>query len=264
MRPITLLRAHMSPVIDCLLFAAGIDKAVSKFISKKINSLTSLWNGLLSSSKKIEMAIWIKIVIQLGKLHHLNPGVSLNREIKQLIHNFLSGSLVQNEQLVAMKILDHIWGDESTLLMKRDSTASGLSGKGAQTKPTPGAGASQVSEEIVAKHFSDLKLTQIQIQVKKVQNLLYNLREGFSTILCAPTMTGKSILLKIALLVENECRKEESQVEMRKFFPKSCDLEDLFGYFDENKDQVRVYARFNLQFAIKYLFERLSNLNFCL
>ena len=43
----------MTPVIDCLLFAAGIDKAVSKFISKKINSLTSLWNGLLSSSKKI-------------------------------------------------------------------------------------------------------------------------------------------------------------------------------------------------------------------
>ena len=53
MRPVTLLRADMTPVLDCLLFAAGIDKAVSKFISKKINSLTSLWNGLLSSSKKI-------------------------------------------------------------------------------------------------------------------------------------------------------------------------------------------------------------------
>jgi hypothetical protein len=43
----------MTPVLDCLLFGAGIDKAVSKFISKKINSLTSLWNGLLSSAKKI-------------------------------------------------------------------------------------------------------------------------------------------------------------------------------------------------------------------
>ena len=52
-RPITLLRADMIPVVDCLLFAGGIDKAVSKFISKKINSLSSLWNGLLSSSKKI-------------------------------------------------------------------------------------------------------------------------------------------------------------------------------------------------------------------
>ena len=53
MRPITLLRADMTPVIDCQLFAGGIDKAVSKFISKKINSFSSLWNGLLSSSKKI-------------------------------------------------------------------------------------------------------------------------------------------------------------------------------------------------------------------
>ena len=43
----------MTPVIDCQLFAGGIDKAVSKFISKKINSFSSLWNGLLSSSKKI-------------------------------------------------------------------------------------------------------------------------------------------------------------------------------------------------------------------
>ena len=186
------------------------------------------------------MAIWIKIVIQLGKLHHVNPGVSLNREIKQLIHHFLSGSLVQNEQLVAMKILDHIWGDESTLLMKRDSTASGLSAKGAQAKPSTDAGASHVSEEIISKHFSDLKLTQIEIQVKKVQSLLYNLREGFSTILCAPTLTGKSRLLKIALLVENESRKEESQVEMRKFFPKSCDLQDLFGYFDNSDNKTWV------------------------
>ena len=63
MRPITLLRADMTPVIDCQLFAGGIDKAVSKFISKKINSFSSLWNGLLSSSKKIGISCLINILM---------------------------------------------------------------------------------------------------------------------------------------------------------------------------------------------------------
>ena len=70
------------------------------------------------------MALWIKIVVQLGKLHHSNPGISLNKEIKTLIHRFLSGSLVEKDQVVAEKILDHIWGDESNLLMKQNSQSS--------------------------------------------------------------------------------------------------------------------------------------------
>ena len=45
------------------------------------------------------------IVVQLGKLHHANPGISLNKEIKHLIHRFLSGSLVEKDQIVAGKIL---------------------------------------------------------------------------------------------------------------------------------------------------------------
>ena len=44
--------------------------------------------------------------------------------------------------------------------------------------------------------------------------------------------------MQIALLVENESRKEEYKVETRKFFPKSCDLQDLFGYFDEADSSV--------------------------
>ena len=147
-----------------------------------------------------EMALWIKIVIRLGKLHHANPGVSLNREIKQLIAHFLNGSLVENDKMVSEKILDHIWGDESTLFMKhRESEVSstGDGGKGAKAKTSTG-GIGEASEETIAKHFSDLKLSEKDIQIKKVQNLLHNLREGFSTILCAPTMTGKSLLLKVS------------------------------------------------------------------
>ena len=145
-----------------------------------------------------EMALWIKIVIRLGKLHHANPGISLNREIKQLIAHFLNGSLVENDKMVSVKILDHIWGDETTLLMKhRDSgTSSTGGGKGAQEKSNTGC-IGEVSEETIAKHFSNLKLSEKKVQIKKVQNLLNNLREGFSTILCSPTMTGKSVLLKV-------------------------------------------------------------------
>ena len=44
--------------------------------------------------------------------------------------------------------------------------------------------------------------------------------------------------MQIALLVENESRTAEYQVETRKFFPKSCDLQDLFGYFDEADSSV--------------------------
>ena len=44
--------------------------------------------------------------------------------------------------------------------------------------------------------------------------------------------------MQIAQLVENESRKEEYKVETRKFFPKSCDLQDLFGYFDETDSSV--------------------------
>ena len=43
--------------------------------------------------------------------------------------------------------------------------------------------------------------------------------------------------MQIALLVENECRKEDNQVETRKFFPKSCDLQDLFGYFENTENK---------------------------
>ena len=42
--------------------------------------------------------------------------------------------------------------------------------------------------------------------------------------------------IKIALTVENESRKEDYQVETRKFFPKSCDLQDLFGYFEDSEN----------------------------
>ena len=95
------------------------------------------------------MALWIKIVQNLGKLHQENPGVSLNREIKQLIKCFLNGSLIEKDQLIAEKILDHIWGDESTLLMG--------GGKGAQTKSNV-VGQGEVSEETIYQHFSKLKL----------------------------------------------------------------------------------------------------------
>ena len=142
-----------------------------------------------------ETALWIKIVIRLGKLHHVNPGVSLNQEIKHLIRRFLSGSLIEKDQIVSEKILDHIWGDESTLLMKRDSVSS-MGSKPTNTKSNVG-GLGEVSEDTIAKHFSNLKLSQKEVQMKKVKSLLYNIREGFSTILCAPTMTGKSILLKV-------------------------------------------------------------------
>ena len=143
------------------------------------------------------MALWIKIVQKLGRLHHANPGVSLNREIKQLIKSFLSGSLKEKDQLIAEKILDHIWGDESTLLMKRDSASSVGAGKGGPT-PANVVGQGEVSEETITQHFSKLKLSQNDVQIRKVKSLLYNIREGFSTILCAPTMTGKSIMLKVS------------------------------------------------------------------
>jgi hypothetical protein len=141
------------------------------------------------------MALWIKIVIRLGKLHHVNPGVSLNQEIKHLIRHFLSGSLIENDQIVAEKILDHIWGDESTLLMKRDSVST-VGNKPTNSQSNVG-GLGEVSEDTIAKHLTNLQLSKKDVQVKKVQSLLYNIREGFSTILCAPTMTGKSVLLKV-------------------------------------------------------------------
>ena len=40
--------------------------------------------------------------------------------------------------------------------------------------------------------------------------------------------------------MENECRKEEHQVETRKFFSKSCDSQDLFGFF-ENSENTTVW-----------------------
>ena len=142
------------------------------------------------------MALWIKIVVQLGKLHHANPGISLNKEIKHLIHRFLSGSLVEKDQIVAGKILDHIWGDESNMLLKQNSGASIGNDRTTQSKANVER-TNEVSEETISKHFSDLKLSQKEVQIKKVKALLCNIREGFSTILCAPTMTGKSILLKV-------------------------------------------------------------------
>lgn len=134
-------------------------------------------------------------MIRLGKLHHVNPGVSLNQEIKHLIRHFLSGSLIENDQIVAEKILDHIWGDESTLLMKRDSVST-VGNKPTNSQSNVG-GLGEVSEDTIAKHLTNLQLSKKDVQVKKVQSLLYNIREGFSTILCAPTMTGKSVLLKV-------------------------------------------------------------------
>ena len=59
--------------------------------------------------------------------------------------------------------------------------------------------------------------------------------------------------MQIALLVENESRTAEYQVETRKFFPKSCDLQDLFGYFDEADSSVWIDGIFTrvLRFIAK-------------
>ena len=127
------------------------------------------------------MALWIKILQKLGSLHHSNPNISLHRELKYLVKHFLYGSLIEKDQHVADKILDHIWGSETSLLMKKDSN-SAQDGK---------------FEDITPKIFEKLKLSQNEVQIRNVNSLLYNLREGFSTILCAPTMTGKSIMLKV-------------------------------------------------------------------
>ena len=143
------------------------------------------------------MALWIRIVIKLGKLHHSNPGISLNKEIKSLIHRFLNGSLVEKDQIVAEKILDHIWGDESNLLMKQNSGTSMGNERTTNSKSAADRFSNEVSEATISQHFSNLKLSQKEVQIKKVKALLSNLREGFSTILCAPTMTGKSILLQV-------------------------------------------------------------------
>ena len=147
--------------------------------------------------KFIEMALWIRIVIKLGKLHHSNPGISLNKEIKSLIHRFLNGSLIEKDQIVAEKILDHIWGDESNLLMKQNSGTSMGNERTTNSKSAADRSSNEVSETTISQHFSNLKLSQKEVQIKKVKALLSNLREGFSTILCAPTMTGKSILLQV-------------------------------------------------------------------
>ena len=130
-----------------------------------------------------EMALWIKILQKLGSLHHSNPNISLHRELKHLVKSFLYGSLIEKDQHVADKILDHTWGSENSLLMKKDSnSSSGQDGK---------------LEDITPKIFENLKLSQNEVQIRNVNSLLYNIREGFSTILCAPTMTGKSIMLKV-------------------------------------------------------------------
>ena len=54
-------------------------------------------------------------------------------------------------------------------------------------------------------------------------------------------------------MVENESRAAEYQVETRKFFPKSCDLQDLFGYFDEADSSVWIDGIFTrvLRFIAK-------------
>ena len=59
--------------------------------------------------------------------------------------------------------------------------------------------------------------------------------------------------MQIALMVENESRAAEYQVETRKFFPKSCDLQDLFGYFDEADSSVWIDGIFTrvLRFIAK-------------
>ena len=56
-------------------------------------------------------------------------------------------------------------------------------------------------------------------------------------------------------MVENESRAAEYQVETRKFFPKSCDLQDLFGYFDEADSSVWIDGIFTrvLRFVAKTL-----------
>ena len=61
--------------------------------------------------------------------------------------------------------------------------------------------------------------------------------------------------MQIALMVENESRAAEYQVETRKFFPKSCDLQDLFGYFDEADSSVWIDGIFTrvLRFIAKTL-----------
>ena len=103
------------------------------------------------------MALWIKIVIKLGKLHHSNPGISLNKEIKNLIHRFLSGSLFEKDQIVAEKILDHIWGDESNLLMKQNSGSSISNERTTYSKSAPDRSTNEVSEATISQHFSNLK-----------------------------------------------------------------------------------------------------------
>ena len=135
----------------------------------------------------LEMALWIKIILKLGKLHHANPNLSTDKELGDLLASFLCGSLMDNDEAIAESILKHVWGYETTIASD---------GSGSQEESSP-ARSGEVPEQTISNHFEKLKHSKNQNQISGVQSLLYNIHEGFSTILCAPTMTGKSIMLQV-------------------------------------------------------------------
>ena len=55
---------------------------------------------------------------------------------------------------------------------------------------------SQLDKE-VGSHFDSMGLANTEAQSQRIISLVKNIRNRASTILCAPTMTGKTILLKV-------------------------------------------------------------------
>ena len=91
---------------------------------------------------------------------------------------------------------------------------------------------SQLNKDI-GKHFDALGLANTASQSQRIVSLVRNIRNRASTILCAPTMTGKTLLMQISEMIENSEKEEKDKTEVIKLYPKSCSsLEEMLGRLD--------------------------------
>ena len=123
------------------------------------------------------MSLWLTILKRILEEKAVPGADNVGSKIRKLLYGSLSGRVDLD---IADSILMHVFGRDFRDQEEEEEEE-------------------QQMRADIGTHLDSMGLANTESQSMRIISLLRNVRNRSSTILCAPTMTGKMILLKVCL-----------------------------------------------------------------
>ncbi|QQP52952.1 Uncharacterized protein FKW44_005260, partial [Caligus rogercresseyi] len=230
-RPIAMASPDGALIAELTLLSQGFKE--TKTVSKKIASMVELCDGLLSSQPHYEFGLrsFISILRSAGALKKLNPNEDENAIICKAIHTVKYCELLPQDQEIFKSILSHLFG-----IYPSD--------------PIP----DDVLKKAIIKQCEDQNLESTPYFLSKVQQLYDMMDLSDGVMLLGGSFAGKTEACQVlAKSLASVTGKSPTTVVVN---PKAIQIDQMYGYFDNDEWVDGILAKYFRQFAALPLNER--------